>query len=52
MSVLNALILAVAMARPEESLTALNRLQELRATSGLDVGGGSAMPWPSEHIPG
>jgi len=37
MSVLNALILAVAMARPEESLTALNRLQQLRATSGLDV---------------
>jgi DNA-binding MurR/RpiR family transcriptional regulator len=37
MSILNALILAVAMARPEESLAALNRLQQLRATSGLDV---------------
>jgi DNA-binding MurR/RpiR family transcriptional regulator len=39
MSVLNALILAVAMARPGESLAALNRLQQLRATSGLDVPG-------------
>lgn len=39
MSVLNALILAVAMARPDESLAALNRLQQLRATSGLDVPG-------------
>jgi DNA-binding MurR/RpiR family transcriptional regulator len=39
MSVLNALILAVAMARPDESLAALNRLQQLRATSGLDVVG-------------
>jgi DNA-binding MurR/RpiR family transcriptional regulator len=39
MSILNALILAVAMARPEESLAALNRLQQLRATSGLDVPG-------------
>ena len=39
MSILNALILAVAMARPDESLAALNRLQELRATSGLDVDG-------------
>jgi DNA-binding MurR/RpiR family transcriptional regulator len=39
MSVLNALILAVAMTRPEESLAALNRLQQLRATSGLDVPG-------------
>lgn len=37
MSVLNALILAVAMARPEESLSALNQLQQLRAASGLDV---------------
>lgn len=36
MSVLNALILAVAMARPDESLEALNRLDHLRATSGLD----------------
>lgn len=37
MSILNALILAVAMARPDESLAALNRLQQLRAMSGLDV---------------
>jgi DNA-binding MurR/RpiR family transcriptional regulator len=37
MSILNALILAVAMARPDESLAALNRLQELRASSGLDT---------------
>jgi DNA-binding MurR/RpiR family transcriptional regulator len=37
MSILNALILAVAMARPDESLAALNRLQQLRATSGLDI---------------
>jgi DNA-binding MurR/RpiR family transcriptional regulator len=37
MSILNALILAVAMARPDESLAALNRLQQLRAASGLDV---------------
>jgi DNA-binding MurR/RpiR family transcriptional regulator len=39
MSVLNALILAVAMARPDESLAALNRLQQLRAASGLDIPG-------------
>jgi DNA-binding MurR/RpiR family transcriptional regulator len=39
MSILNALILAVAMARPDESLTALNRLQQLRSTSGLDISG-------------
>jgi DNA-binding MurR/RpiR family transcriptional regulator len=39
MSILNALILAVAMARPDESLAALNRLQHLRATSGLDIHG-------------
>jgi len=37
MSILNALILAVAMARPDESLTALDRLQQLRATSGLEI---------------
>jgi len=37
MSILNALILAVAMARPDESLAALKLLQQLRATSGLDV---------------
>ena len=36
MAILNALILAVAMSRPGESLAALNRLQQLRATSGLD----------------
>ena len=39
MTVLNSLILAVAMARPEESLAALNRLQQLRAESGLNVPG-------------
>jgi hypothetical protein len=39
MAILNALILAVAMARPDESLAALNRLQQLRAASGLDVPG-------------
>jgi DNA-binding MurR/RpiR family transcriptional regulator len=39
MSILNALILAVAMARPDESLAALNRLQQLRSTSGLDIPG-------------
>jgi DNA-binding MurR/RpiR family transcriptional regulator len=39
MSILNALVLAVAMARPDESLTALNRLQQLRSTSGLDIPG-------------
>jgi len=39
MAILNALILAVAMARPEESLAALDRLQQLRAAYGLDVPG-------------
>ncbi len=39
MAILNALILAVAMSKPETSLTALNRLQEMRALSGLDVTG-------------
>ena len=39
MSILNALILAVAMAKPEESLAALNRLQQLRAASGLEIPG-------------
>jgi len=39
MAVLNALILAVAMARPDESLAALNRLDRLRATSGLESPG-------------
>jgi DNA-binding MurR/RpiR family transcriptional regulator len=39
MSILNALILAVAMARPDGSLAALNRLQYLRAISGLDIPG-------------
>ena len=39
MSIMNAQIQAVAMARPDESLAALNRLQELRATSGLDAPG-------------
>ncbi len=37
MSILNALILAGAMAKPDESLAALNRLQKMRATFGLDA---------------
>lgn len=37
MAIMNALILAVAMARPEESLAALDRMQGLRAASGLDA---------------
>jgi len=37
MAILNALILAVAMARPAESLAALNRFQQLRTASGLDA---------------
>jgi DNA-binding MurR/RpiR family transcriptional regulator len=37
MSILNALILAVALARPDESLAALTRLEQLRAASGLDI---------------
>jgi hypothetical protein len=39
MAILNALILAVAQARPEESLAALTRLQQLRAASGLHNAG-------------
>jgi DNA-binding MurR/RpiR family transcriptional regulator len=39
MSILNALILGMAMARPEESLAALNHLQEMRANFGLDAPG-------------
>lgn len=42
MSILNALILAVAMARPEESLAALNRLEHLRAAFDLDHRGARA----------
>ncbi|MDD3827294.1 MAG: MurR/RpiR family transcriptional regulator [Anaerolineae bacterium] len=37
MAILNALILAVALARPEESLAALTRLDQLRAKSRLDT---------------
>ncbi|GAB4539519.1 MAG: MurR/RpiR family transcriptional regulator [Anaerolineae bacterium] len=37
MAILNALILAVAMARPDESLAALNWLEQMRATYNLDV---------------
>ena len=43
MSILNALILAVAMAKPDESLAALNLLQRLRATYTFD-GPGYASP--------
>lgn len=39
MAILNALILAIAMSKPDESLAALNRLLELRALSGLDIRG-------------
>lgn len=48
MSILNALFLGVAMARPEESLTALKRLDQLRATSGLDIPGRVS----AKHPPG
>jgi DNA-binding MurR/RpiR family transcriptional regulator len=37
MSIVNSLILAMAMARPQESLASLERLQQLRATYGLDT---------------
>jgi len=37
MAITNALILAVAMARPEESLAALDRMQRLRASYGFDL---------------
>ncbi len=37
MAIANALILAVAMARPRETIASLNRLQRLRAASGLDT---------------
>jgi len=39
MAIVNALILAVAMARPEESLAALDRMQRMRAAYGFDVPG-------------
>jgi DNA-binding MurR/RpiR family transcriptional regulator len=39
MAIVNALILAVAMARPEESLIALDNMQKLRATYGFDAPG-------------
>jgi DNA-binding MurR/RpiR family transcriptional regulator len=39
MAILNAIILAVAMSRSESSLLALDRLQELRETYGLDIVG-------------
>jgi len=45
MSILNALILGVAIAKPEESLASLQRFQRLRAASGLDdTGGGPGSP--------
>ncbi len=37
MTVLNAMLLAIAMSKPDASLASLNRLQDLRATFGLDV---------------
>ncbi|MBI3396790.1 MAG: MurR/RpiR family transcriptional regulator [Spirochaetia bacterium] len=39
MAILNALILAVAMARSKESLGALDRFQKMRAAYGLDMNG-------------
>jgi len=51
MSILNGLILAVAMAKPDESLAALNRLQRLRATSGLDVPARVSKHSPTEGSP-
>jgi DNA-binding MurR/RpiR family transcriptional regulator len=37
MAILNAIILAIAMGRPDESLGSLKRMEELRAEYGLDV---------------
>ncbi len=37
MVILNALLLAVAMRKPDDSLAYLNKLQQLRAQSGLDI---------------
>ncbi len=37
MVILNAVLLAIAMAKPDESVASLNRLQQLRADYGLDV---------------
>lgn len=52
MAILNALILAVAVARPDESLAALDRLQQLRVRSGLDAAAGVRFRNPAaEHIP-
>ncbi len=39
MAILNALILAIAMTKPEESLDALNRFEEMRANYGLNTNG-------------
>ncbi len=39
MAILNALILAIAMTKSEESVASLNKLQEMRAAYGLDVTG-------------
>lgn len=44
MAILNALVLAVAMARPEASLSALDRFQQLRAAYGLDLLGKVSSP--------
>jgi DNA-binding MurR/RpiR family transcriptional regulator len=37
MSIMNSLILSIAMARPQQSLAALERLEQLRAAYGLDT---------------
>lgn len=39
MAILNAMILAIAMAKSDESVTFLNKLQELRAEYGQEIGG-------------
>ena len=39
MAIVNALILAVAMARPDDSLAALDRMQQMRSAYGFDMPG-------------
>ncbi len=39
MAILNAFILAIALSKPEESVASLNKLQQMRAASGLDFTG-------------
>lgn len=52
MTIVNALILAVAMARPEQTLNSLDRLEELRTSSGLDtLGRGAPHDRRTKRIP-